>query len=436
VTSQTDNGTDDRPREVEPEFLGDLQTEVTGWRAAGIISSDQARRILGLYVAGPGSSTSGAAGGRLITALGILGSILVGVGVILAFAANWDGIAREAKIALVLVATLTAYGAGYWLRYARDYDRIGLALILLGTLLYGSAIHLIAQAYHVPVDDPDLMALWFLGVIPLAYATGSQAITALSLVLFLSALGFRLQDWIEEGAREVGFVFISAFAIFGVMGLMLNGLGRLQSLWRFTRVHSGTFQVIGLVTALGAIYLLGFRHPYEDYAAGSPPGALDHNSVAYWVAMSLAGAIALVGAAPATGRILRPGKRDVGTAIEAVGPLALLVPLIIVTSLPVGGEVAYPIAFNLILLVAIFALLTAGYLTGRESFVNVGLVFFSIDAITRYFVFSWDLLDRSFVFIGAGLILLVGGYLLERGRRSMILKIQGSGHLRRDRGAP
>ena len=48
---------------------------------AGIISGDQARRILGLYVAGPGSRASGAAGGRLITALGILGSILLGVGV-------------------------------------------------------------------------------------------------------------------------------------------------------------------------------------------------------------------------------------------------------------------------------------------------------------------------------------------------------------------
>jgi uncharacterized membrane protein len=393
---------------------------------AGIISGDQARRILGLYVAGPGSRASGAAGGRLITALGILGSILLGVGVILAFAANWGGIAREAKIAIILVATISAYGTGYWFRYARGYDRIGLALVLLGTLLYGSAIHLVAQAYHVPVDDPDLMALWFIGVIPLAYATGSMAITALSLVLFLSALGFRLQDWIREDAREVGFMFISAFAIFGVMGLMLNGLGRLQSLWRSTKMHSGTFQLIGLVTALGAIYLLGFRDLYEDFAFRSPPGAIDHNSVSYWVALSLAGAIALVGATPAVGRMLRSGKRDVGTAIEAAGPLALLVPLIIVTSLPVGGEVAYPIAFNLILLAAIVALLAAGYATGRESFVNVGLVFFSIDIVTRYFEFGFDLLDRSFVFIGAGLILLLGGYLLERGRRSMILRMQGN----------
>ena len=354
---------------------------------------------------------------------------------ILAFAANWGGIAREAKIAIVLVATLSTYGIGYWLRYARDYDRIGLALILLGTLLYGSAIHLVAQAYHFPVNDPALMALWVIGVVPLAYATGSTAIMALSLVLFLFALGFRLQDWIQEGAREVGFTFISAFAIFGVMGLMLNGLGRLQSLWWFTKIHSGTFQVIGLVTALGAIYLLGFRDLYEDYAFRSPTGAIDHNSVSYWVALSLAGAIALIGATPAAGRIVRSGKRDLGTVIEAVGPLALLVPLIIVISLPVGGEVVYPLAFNLILLVAIVALLTAGYVRGRESFVNVGLVFFSIDIITRYFEFGLDLFDRSFVFIGAGLVLLLGGYLLERGRRRMILRMQGNWHMRGDRGA-
>jgi uncharacterized membrane protein len=409
---------------VDAEFLGDLKKEVANWRASRIISGDQARQILGLYAASPDAPV---ARGRLITALGILGALLVAVGVILFFAANWDGIAREAKIAIVLATTLSAYGAGFWLRYFRAYDRIGLALILLGTLLYGAAIHLIAQGYHYPVDSPDLMALWFAGVIPLAYVTRSQAIMAISLVLFLSALGFRLQDWIQEGSRESELMLVSAFAIFGVMGLMLNGLGRLQSLWRFTKMHAGTYQVVGLVTALGAIYLLGFRGRYEDIASGSVPGGLDHNSGSYWVALSVAGAIALVGAAPAMRRIARSHQRDLGTVVEAVGPLALLVPLIVVTTFPLGGEVAYPLAFNAVLLVAIVALLTAGYVRGREAFVNVGLVFFSIDIITRYFEFGWDLIDRSAVFIGAGLILLVGGYLLERGRRGVIGRMQGNG---------
>lgn len=422
MTSKQKPGTPERPREVDAEFLGDLKKEVANWRASRIISGDQARQILGLYAASPDAPV---ARGRLITALGILGALLVAVGVILFFAANWAGIAREAKIAIVLAATLSAYGAGFWLRYFRAYDRIGLALILLGTLLYGAAIHLIAQGYHYPVDSPDLVALWFAGVIPLAYVTRSQAIMAISLVLFLSALGFRLQDWIQEGSQESELMRVSAF--FGVMGLMLNGLGRLQSLWRFTKMHSGTYQVVGLVTALGAIYLLGLKSPYENLASGSVPGGLDHNSGSYWVALSVAGAIALVGAAPAMRRIARSHQRDVGTLVEAIGPLALLVPFIIVTSFPLGGEVAYPLIFNAVLLIAIVALLTAGYVRGREAFVNVGLVFFSIDIITRYVEFGWGLPERSAVFIGAGLILLVGGYLLERGRREVIGRMQGNG---------
>ena len=54
-----------------------------------------------------------------------------------------------------------------------------------------------------------------------------------------------------------------------------------------------------------------------------------------------------------------------------------------------------------------------------ESFINIGLAFFALDVVTRYFELSWDLLDRSIVFIVAGIILLGGGFFLERGRRKM-----------------
>ncbi len=421
MTSSQGTDTGKRLREVDAEFLGDLKTEVASWRASRIISGDQARQILGLYAASPDASV---AKGRLITALSILGSLLVGVGVILFIASNWDGMATEAKIAILLAVTLSAYGAGYWLKYVQGYDRLGHAVILLGTLLYGAAIHLVAQAYHFPVNDPDLMLLWFLGVVPLAYAARSRAITVLSLVLFLFALGFRMQDWLSnEFDAEVA--FISAFAIFGVAGLMLNGLGRLQALWERTRLYSDVFQVIGLVTALAAIYLLGFRILHDlDRVVGNA-GSLDHISTPYWVAISVAGTLALAGSVPAVLQIARSGARDAATALGAVGPLALLVPLVVVVALPGGGDVTYPLIFNLVLLGAIVGLLATGYVTGRESFVNVGLVFFSIDVISRYFEFGWDLIDRSLLFIINGTILLIGGYLLERGRRCVILRMRG-----------
>ncbi|MCH7734241.1 MAG: hypothetical protein IH961_03380 [Chloroflexi bacterium] len=44
--------------------------------------------------------------------------------------------------------------------------------------------------------------------------------------------------------------------------------------------------------------------------------------------------------------------------------------------------------------------------------------------VTRYFELSWGLFDRSLVFIVAGLILLGGGFLLERGRSKMVRRME------------
>ena len=424
MAAQNKNNARSKTREVDGPFLKRLKGEVAHWRSVDMISPEQARGIVGLYVVEAGAP---AARGRLVTALGLLGSILVGVGVIMFFAANWDGLDRGFKIGLVSAAILSAYGAGYWLSYVRDQRRIGLSLIFLGTLLYGAAIHLIAQAYHFPVDDPDLMLYWFAGVIPLAYATRSQPVTALALLLFLSALGFRLQDFLGKGPDSEA-TLIAAFAIFGVTGLMLNGLGKLHALWARTRSFANTYQVIGLMTALAALYLLSFRDLYGPFSFGQAEISLDNISASYWVAMSISGLLVLVGAVPAALRLIRHRQRDAATMIEAVGATALLIPLILVVALPGGGEFGYSLAFNLIFLMVVLAILITGYLRGREAFINLGLAFFSIDVITRYFEFGWDLLDRSLVFVVAGAILLVGGYLLERGRRGMIGRIQAGGN--------
>ena len=47
--------------------------------------------------------------------------------------------------------------------------------------------------------------------------------------------------------------------------------------------------------------------------------------------------------------------------------------------------------------------------------------------ISRYFEYSWGLLDRSMIFVAAGAILLIGGFLVERGRRKMLEGIQRGG---------
>ena len=75
---------------------------------------------------------------------------------------------------------------------------------------------------------------------------------------------------------------------------------------------------------------------------------------------------------------------------------------------------------NALFALAALGLMVSGYLQGREGRVNLALALIALFVISRYFEYSTTLFDRSLVFVGAGIILLAGGFLLERGRRRML----------------
>ena len=71
-----------------------LRKESEIWVNQGIISHDQADRIMGLY---PDDHRN-----RLISTLLVLGAVLLGVGIILFFASNWQAMPRWGKVSLVI----------------------------------------------------------------------------------------------------------------------------------------------------------------------------------------------------------------------------------------------------------------------------------------------------------------------------------------------
>ncbi len=109
---------------------------------------------------------------------------------------------------------------------------------------------------------------------------------------------------------------------------------------------------------------------------------------------------------------------------EGGATLIVLAMAYLVVFVGAGNDVLYPVLFNLLLLAVIIGLVFAGYFLRREAFMNIALIFFGLDIVTRYFELSWDLFDRSIVFIVAGLILLGGGFLLERGRNKMVNRME------------
>ena len=404
-------------------FVDRLPAETRRWQGQGIITAEQAQAIVSSYGLTPGVAAGQRARGRLITILAICGSVLVGLGIILSFAANWGEIPRTVRLAMIMIGLPSIYALGYWLKYVQSYHRVGTATLLLAAILYGAGIHLIAQIYNFPVNDPKLVSLWFLGVLPLAYLTRSQAILVLAQALFLSAVGFWVTEWLD--GQDEG-VAIFGFALYLTLGLFFYGLGKLQSQYNLTRPYAQVFEVAGLLVMMASVYLLSFRF-LSDLFSYREHGVDVEVATKLWVLFYLAGAGAVAAIAGAAAVQVRRRLPLMTLPYEGLATVLLLAMAYLVVHVAAGNDVLYPVLFNVALLAGIAGLVFAGYLLGREYLINIGLMFFGLDVITRYFELGWGMLNSSLGFIVAGLILLGGGYLLERGRRKVFERMEAQG---------
>ena len=120
------------------DFIDKLKQEIQRWYEQNLISLKQAQRILSLYGESGGFLHKSAQPQKLITIFSILGSLLVGTGVILFFAANWQAIPKLVKLALILITTVTTYALGYYFSESKqNFPLVGRSLILLGAIFYG-----------------------------------------------------------------------------------------------------------------------------------------------------------------------------------------------------------------------------------------------------------------------------------------------------------
>ncbi len=396
-----------------------LPRELSRWESDGIITADQSQAIRARYLPEELSPSAVRAQGRLVTGLAVIGSVLVGLGIILFFAANWDGIDRWPKLAIIMATILAAHGLGYYLRYHRGYLRVGSAMVLLACLIYGAGVHLVGQVYNVDVNDPRLMLFWFLGVFPLVYIVKSQPIQLLGLVLLLLALGFRLPSWLDDVSSGEAILGASLFLI---LGLLILSVGRIKEEIAALRVYSEVFQLVGLITALGSLFVLTFKDVFDSFQDGR---YIEGDQELGFRLLIAAAGVLILALVLATAWLHRRNEDEFTvTGIEGIGIVIALAIAYVVIGVNSGSDVFYSVVLNFFFVVGLLGVLVSGYLRGREAWVNIGLTFIGLDIVARYFEYSWDLLDRSLIFVAAGVILLLGGYVVERARQKMLERIR------------
>lgn len=107
---------------------------------------------------------------RAIILFGILGAALIGGGVILLVAHNWEELGRPVRAALSFLPLLVGQGLAGWTLARRPESvawREGAGTFL--TLAIGGSIALVAQTYHMGGRFEDFLLTWVLLALPVAY---------------------------------------------------------------------------------------------------------------------------------------------------------------------------------------------------------------------------------------------------------------------------
>jgi uncharacterized membrane protein len=168
-----------------------LHTEIERWTSDGLIDSSQGLSIKNLYPLQIKKSTPWA----LIVFSGI-GAVIIGLGIILLFAYNWDKMGKFAKLSVVFGSLVLAHTAGI-ATYTRSerFKGIGEALNVLGTMLFGAGIWLIAQIYNIDEHYPNAFLFWGVGAMLMAWTMPSVIQAIIAAVLFTIFAGCESCDF-------------------------------------------------------------------------------------------------------------------------------------------------------------------------------------------------------------------------------------------------
>lgn len=163
-----------------------LRRAIDDWAERGLIDGATAKAL---------RADVGPAEGRasFIGFVVVAGIVCLAAAAISFVAANWDGIPRVARLALVLGSLWGAWAGCAWATLERA-RWVADALAFLASALLGAAIMLVAQLYQVQGRPEDALLTWAIGAFIAAILTRYSMPLVLAAVLFAIWHGWRVFD--------------------------------------------------------------------------------------------------------------------------------------------------------------------------------------------------------------------------------------------------
>ena len=163
-----------------------LFRELLIWENEHIISDDVKTKIEKHYIVPVKERTPP------IKIIIIIGSILLGIGLILFIASNWQAISGNIKLISTFTLSIIALLYGYYLKYntKKPLPILGEGMLFLSTIILGATIIFLFQNFQISADNNFLLVfLWGAAIFPVAYFLKSDSVFYLSaILLFLSGI--------------------------------------------------------------------------------------------------------------------------------------------------------------------------------------------------------------------------------------------------------
>lgn len=412
-----------------------LYSQLPELTARGVLSEQAAIALRQHY--GPPSVRSGVS--VLVAMTAVLAALLIGSGIILLLAANWDSFPRGVRTTSAFIPLVVSQALGAFV-LLRKSDAMGWreGVALLNSLAVAAAIALVSQIYHMPGDFTGFLLVWMLLTLPAIYALRAAGATLLYLWL---AMHWTLSDtahhwpwgWalfaavlpiavpmIMRGGLRAWWLAVAAMICGGILLGATSNQAHIHGVWIPTFAgYLAILYVAGVAlrpdelhpfrwVGFAAIGVLSLAFTWADVWSGESGNTSGSGAI---VATAIC-ALAMVGGMAAAALAF---VRNV-----PVNPFAAVFPIVALVAygLAVAREQwAAALLFNLYVFALSVMALRAGLTRGRFAETNAGMLLLTALIVMRFFDTDVGFLIRGLAFIAAGVGFLVVNMMLLKRRK-------------------
>ncbi|SEH96622.1 Uncharacterized membrane protein [Halobacillus karajensis] len=387
-----------------------LVKESKKWVEEAIISEDQREQLMERY---PKKQNKP----MLLT----FAALFIGLGFLTFVASNWSYLTDFGRMAILIFSMTAFYLAGDWV-YRRKSNRVGISLILVAFVIFGSSIFLVGQMYHYTSFSAFPFFLWSLVGLGLLFLFKDASFFYATLIvvtigqfysgivyqhfhIWLGLLFFIGLGWVVVKSRHIP--QLSAFAIsYVVHAIILVFSEGMPYYWLIVLflllyvvedffIKSGSLRVFKTLSMLSVFLMLIFQ---VFFLGNEYVGELTESSLYFFLAWAVLFVFSVV-------------RLAMSSTNYYWIDLLLFVPVF-------RFEFGDGLSLLILFLYALFWLIS-GYHQEVSRWVNKGTIAFLLTTFIAYFQLAWDFMDRSLFFFIGGVLLFALSYFLEKKRRTM-----------------